>query len=249
MARCKRVAFVALVVFTAQSIAQNPTLGQSPGSTSNDTNQPARVSAIPADPQGQIGGSASDAAVPPNASLPAEAGIWEDWTDRAANDRLWFRSDYLRFKVRNQKLPGVAGELSVSNVDPVRRLNDDLINPVVGGPAASIDYGMQSGFRLAAGLWLERGGALGIECGYFQLAPGHQRIDLRSDSSAALGPIFFDPSAGQEIIIMNSVPGLRPAQWTSAASDRLWGAEIQARWRTGIGVDVLAGYRSVRLTH
>jgi hypothetical protein len=246
MARNTRVAFVALVVIAAPTAAQNASFGQSSSSSTLDARQPAHVHASPANPEAEIAEGAGDTAFAPVPSLPAEPGIWELWIDRARDDRVWFRSDYLLFKVRDQKLPGVAGQLSVLTVDPMRRLDNDLIHPVVGGLASSIDYGLQSGFRVEAGFWLERGGTLGVECGYLQLEPGHQRVNLRSDSSAALGPIFFDPSAGQEIIIMDSVPGLRNSEWSSTASDRFWGAEIQARWRTGCSFDVLAGYRHLQ---
>jgi hypothetical protein len=246
MALCTRVAFIALIVIAVPSVAHNQAFSQSPNSSAPDTNRPAPVSGSPANPEGEIGGGGSNAAVAPSPALPVEPGIWELRIDRARDDRVWFRSDYLLLKVRNQKLPGVAGELSSLEVDPMRRLDDGLIHSVVGGTASGIDFGMQSGFRVEAGFWLERGGTLGIEFGYFQLEPGHQRVNLRSDSSAALGPIFFDPSAGQEIIIMDSVPGLRTSEWSSTASDRLWGAGIQARLRTGCGVDLLVGYRHVQ---
>jgi hypothetical protein len=244
MARCTRVAIVALIVIATPQTAQNPTFGQSPSSSAPVPNRSALVPT--SFENSAAGNSATEAAIAPIPSSPAEPGIWELWIDRARDDRVWFRSDCLLFKVRDQKLPGVAGELSVLNVDPMRRLDNDLIHPVVGGPASSTDYGLQSGFRLEAGLWLERGGTFGVECGYFQLEPGHQRVNLRSSSDAALGPIFFDPSAGQEIIIMDSVPGLRNSEWSSTASDRLWSAEIQARWRTSCGFDVLAGYRHLQ---
>jgi hypothetical protein len=246
MARCTRAAFVALIVIAQPSSAQNPSFGQSPISSVPEINRPELVPSSPAQPEGQIGVGATGAAIAPIPSSPAEPEVWQLSIDRARDDRLWFRSDYLLFKVRDQKLPGVVGELSALIVDPMRRLDNDLIHPVVGGPASSIDYGMQCGFRLEAGFWLERGGALGVECGYFQLEPGHQRVNLRSNGDAALGPMFFDPSAGQEIIIMDSVPGLRNSEWSSTASNRLWGGEIQARWRTSFGVDVLAGYRHLQ---
>jgi hypothetical protein len=237
MVRCWRVAFAVLFIIALPADAQNQSGEQSPNSEVRSISRPA-----PANPDGDTTGQE----VAPSTSLSAEPGVWELWINPARDDRVWFRADYLLFKVRESKIPGVAGELSAQKVDPMQRLDDNLIHPVVGGSASGVDYPMQSGYRVEAGFWLERGGSLAIEAGFFQLEPGRRRINLQSSDAAALGPIFFDPSAGQEVIIMDSVPGLRTSEWSSTASDRLWGAQIQGRLRTGFGIDVLAGYRHLQ---
>src|SRR5262249_14469411 len=111
MGRCTRAAFVALMVIAAPAAAQNASLGQSRGSSTPVADRPGRVPTSVEN--SEAGNSASDAAVASIPSSPGEPGIWELSIDRARDDRVWFRSDYLLFKVRDQKLPGVAGQLSV----------------------------------------------------------------------------------------------------------------------------------------
>lgn len=166
-------------------------------------------------------------------------------------ERVWGRVEYLLWQLQPKKLPALAGTLPGAEADLSRRLPDGDIHPLVGGSGAGLDPGVQSGFRVEAGAWLDPDGRLGLGAGYFQLEHARKRIDLHSDGDLVIGPTFFDPAAGQEILVMSSVPGLRTAAVEVAAGERLWGAELDARYRTDLlasrgRLDLLAGFRHLQ---
>jgi hypothetical protein len=165
--------------------------------------------------------------------------------------RFWLRADYLLWTTPHQNLPALVGTIPVESADLVQRLPDSTITPLFGDGAASFSARWQSGLRLDAGLWLDDGQQFGVEAGFFQLEQVRQQALFQSAAQEPLGITFHDPTAGQQVLIMDAVPGLRTGTVAVETSNRLWGAEANALLRlTGVAVveqlQLLAGFRHLQ---
>src|SRR5262249_1500698 len=118
---------------------------------------------------------------------------------------------------------------------------------------AGINYPLQSGVRLGTGLWVDAAHQYGLEGSFFQLAQGRHDFLATGQGSQAFGPVFHDDAAGQEVLIMEAVPGLRRGATAVDLSQRLWGAEVSAFRRLSLNgirdhIDLLAGFRHLQFT-
>jgi hypothetical protein len=165
--------------------------------------------------------------------------------------RFWLCGEYLLWTVPGQRLPSVVGTIPVDSADPIQRLPDLTIRPLFGDGAGRADGEWQSGLRVGAGLWLDDARQFGLEAGFFQLEQGQQHALFQSAAAEPLGITFHDPVAGQQVLIMDAVPGLRTGAVAVETSNRLWGAEANALWRlSGVPVvdqlRLLAGFRTLQ---
>jgi hypothetical protein len=162
--------------------------------------------------------------------------------------RFWVCGEYLLWTIPGQRLPAVVGTIPVESADMIQRLSDSTIKPLFGDGAGRVDADWRSGLRVEAGLWLEESGQFGVEAGFFQLEQGRQHALFQSAAAEPLGITFHDSVAGQQVLIMDAVPGLRTGTVAIETSNRLWGAEANALWRlSGVPVveqlRLLAGFR------
>jgi hypothetical protein len=184
---------------------------------------------------------------PPVAEAPATV---EDVRPTAGT--LWFRGDYLLWKVKGASAPALVGTIPESQAELIQQFPSTTITPLFGGSAFGIDYRPQSGVRFDAGVWLDEDRQLGLGAGFFQLQQGRQAFAASSQAAQPLGPVFStDPSLGQQTLIMDAVPGLRAGGVSVQATQHLWGAEVNAMRRLSAGgvldhLDVLVGIRHVQ---
>jgi hypothetical protein len=175
----------------------------------------------------------------------------EDLPSRPA-DAFWVRTEYLLWTLKSPSLPPLVGTIPIEAADAIHTFPSSTITPLLGGPAGGIDYGARSGLRIEGGLWLDC--RFGVEAGFFQLASARRQALFASPAAEPLGPLFFtDPTAGQEILVMEAVPGLRAGTMLVQADSRLWGAEANGLYRLDPPgwldrLDLLAGFRHLQLS-
>jgi hypothetical protein len=165
--------------------------------------------------------------------------------------RFWASAEYLLWNIPDQKIPILVGTIPEPAAELVQRFPDSTITPLFGGGVGRIDYGEQSGLRLNAGCWLDAEQQVGLEAGYFQLQQGRQHNLLQSAAAASLGVAYWDSAAGQQVLIMDAVPGLRNGAVTVDANSHLWGAEVNALFRLPAPafpgtLRLLAGFRHLQ---
>jgi hypothetical protein len=168
-----------------------------------------------------------------------------------APPRVWVCAEYLLWRIPGQRLPALVGTIPTESAESVQNFPDSTIKPLFGDRAGQLGASMQSGLRLSAGVWLDPEQQFGVEAGFFQLAQGRQGVLLQSAADAPLGVTFRDPVAGQEVLIMDAVPGLRDGAVSVETSNRLWGAEANLRAQLPlpalpVPVYLLAGFRHLQ---
>jgi Putative beta barrel porin-7 (BBP7) len=168
-----------------------------------------------------------------------------------AAPRLWASAEYLLWNIPNQKLPMLVGTIPEPYAELVQRFPDSTITPLFGGGTGRIDYGEQSGVRLEVGCWLDDFQEVGLEAGYFQLQQGRQQSHFQSAAGAPLGLAYWDSAAGQQVLIMDAVPGLRNGTVAIDANNHLWGVETNALFRLPVPafpgtLRFLAGFRHLQ---
>jgi hypothetical protein len=172
----------------------------------------------------------------------------------ASSSTLWFRGEYLLWKVNRASVPALVGTIPNDTAELVREFPNSTITPLFGGSASSIDFSARSGLRLEAGCWLDADRQYGVQVGFFQLEQGQQHFSADSQGTQALGPVFFrDASFGQEVLVMDGVPGLRTGTVTVGTSQRLWGTEVNFSRALSAGnildhVELLAGFRQMQFS-
>jgi len=153
------------------------------------------------------------------------------------------------WKVRRADAPVLVGTIPAKDAELVRQFPAVTITPLFGG-ASGIDYRPQSGLRLEGGFWLDEGQRFGLETSFFQLAQGQRDFSATGQGPQAFGPVFHDPAANEQVLIMEAVPGLRAGTVAVDTSQRLWGGEVNAIRRLQGGVldhiDLLAGFRHLQ---
>jgi hypothetical protein len=171
-----------------------------------------------------------------------------------ASPALWFRGEYLLWKVSGTSVPPLVGQISVQQSELIHEFPSSSITPLFGGHGSGIDYDVQSGLRLEAGWWLDDARQFGLAAGYFQLEQGRQHFDADSQGQQAIGPVFFrDPAFSREAILMDGVPGLRVGTVSVEASQHLWGAEFNGLHPLPVGgnldhLGLIAGFRYVEFS-
>jgi hypothetical protein len=197
----------------------------------------------------------------PDPVEPAVAGPWGGPSGPGCDDLFWFRAEYLLWWIHNSPVPTLVGTSPTDQVIASSTTGSSIaINSLFGGPANDLSFGAQSGIRLGTGVWLTDDHCIGIDASYFQLQQGKQSAFFASPGDPVIGPTFYDPVQGQQIIILASMPaiaagslapGLRSAVIGVEATNRLWGAELNVRTR-GAAVffadtlDWFAGFRHLQ---
>ena len=138
------------------------------------------------------------------------------------------------WQIRSAPVPALVGTIPSKQAELIQLFDNSTITSHFGGSGSGIDYRAQSGLRLEAGLWLDEDRQYALEGSFFQLGQGRQQFQAASKGGDVLGPIFFrDSLAGQELLIMEAVPGLRASEMTIEATQHLWGAEANVFRRLG----------------
>lgn len=190
-------------------------------------------------------GAPAPAPVPDSAGTPGAEVPPPALPTSCAENTFWFGAEYLLWKVQGQNVPVLVGTVSTTDAEVVRQLPANAITPLFGG---NIPYDVQSGFRVTGGAWLDDDRCFGLEAGFFLLGQAQQHYAFASNGGAALGPVFHDPAALQDVLIMEAVPGLRAGTVAVDASNRLWGTEANVRLRLATPpatqyLHLLAGFR------
>jgi hypothetical protein len=204
---------------------------------------PAPLSAVTAHP----------AAVPPGPGgavafdAPPAGGVNYN-ADPVPERHIWGRAEYLLWWLKNQQLGPILGTIPDKDA-PLVDLPANDITPFFGGH--SINDGALSGVRLELGVGLDEAGNWGISGEFFQLEHAAKGAELRSNAfgSPAGGPVFNDPVIGKQVIALFADPGVSRGDVSAVTSNRLWGAEIDARCRLPAifsdRLDFILGYRHI----
>jgi hypothetical protein len=179
----------------------------------------------------------------------------------ALHNRWLFEAEYLLWWVRNGDAPvgGFIGAAPVS--DLVNSSNGSLPNLTpLGGHAQSFDFGAQSGLRLTLTGYFDDEQGWGFDLNWFQFLKQTVSELAASNGDVLLGPTYTNLD-GTRALILAAFPSSvtingttltegRAAVVTAQSSDRLWGAEINARFRLPViffdRLFLIAGFRTVQ---
>jgi Putative beta barrel porin-7 (BBP7) len=173
----------------------------------------------------------------------------------AAQPRVWVRSEYLLWWVKNAPLP-IPLVAVTDEPDPKEPLGGPPNRLLLGNSSAG--FGAFSGFRLTLGGWLNCERDVGIEGSGFVLERRSSRFYTASDKAGnpLLAFPFFNrtPGAEGEDFLRISDPtaaGQYAGNVLVASSLQLWGAEVNGiacLWRTPtMDFTFLAGFRYLDL--
>jgi hypothetical protein len=172
--------------------------------------------------------------------------------DGVPDNILYARAEYLLWFMKNSHPPTLVGSVPASVVlaNGGGNLPPSSITPIAGG-SAGLDYGHQSGVRLGAGLWLDRGQCFGLEVEGFWLQNRSFHASFASNGDPVIGPVFNDSTAaGRTTIIFFADPNLRAATMNLDADNRFWSAEVNARSRVcsvfSDRLDAFVGFRYLK---
>ncbi len=201
-------------------------------------------------------------APPPTASLggpvatgpvtPPTAGVPFDAPGEAAprGGRAWFDAEYLLWWMRGQNLPPLVTTSPAGT--PMGRAGElgQVGTAVLFGDSTS-DTGVRSGFRLAAGTWIDQGQIFGVEAGFLLLETKASNFGASSPGSPILARPFTDATTGQPAALRVAFPGeLSGSIIADATTTGLIGADLLFRDNLLCGpncrLDVLGGYRFLR---
>jgi hypothetical protein len=132
-------------------------------------------------------------------------------------------------------------------VDP---LPPGAINPIFGGIGPRLDYEEHSGARLTAGFWLDPQQSCGVDVAYFQLEKNALGFSASSTGDPLLGPVYDDPVAGRQVIVVAASPNVLTGRVDVNAHERLWGLEANVRTACctvfSDRLEVFAGFRHIQ---
>ena len=130
--------------------------------------------------------------------------------------RLWFRSEFLAWKVSDQKVPDL--------------LQADGVN-IIGPGSLNIDDQLRLGGRFTGGAWLNPAATIGLEASFFFLYPETPSRTVTSDGSVLLVRPFFDATTNAEDNFTQVVAGPgTTGSFTVEALSRFYGAEVNSRF-------------------
>jgi hypothetical protein len=180
-----------------------------------------------------------DAAPAVNGAFDAPAGPYR---------RIWGRTEYLLWYEKNMPLQPIIGAIPSADA-AMATLPPGAIGPLFGGN--SITSGALNGVRLELGAALDAAEKWTVTGEYFQLEHVSRGANFSSDSTGnpPLGPVFYDPTAGRETILLFSNPGIQSGSSEALDQNRLWGFEVDARRRVtsffSDRLDLIVGYRHI----
>jgi hypothetical protein len=168
-----------------------------------------------------------------------------------SKDRYWLSANYLASFMRPMRLASPLVTTGTST-DPHPGAIGQPGTAVLFGND-SIDYGLLSGGRLEAGLFLDEQKRFSLQWIGFLLAPGSQKFATASDSAGNLllaRPIFASDVTDERSFI-NSFPGQFVGNIAIENKSLLGGAEFNIRYQScankALRFDALAGFRYLRL--
>lgn len=187
----------------------------------------------------------------------AAGAIWGPRDYVNVSRRAWLQAEYLLWFINDGELPRVVGTAPVSEVVGTGGGDIQTITSLYGDGVRSLSFDDQSGVRITAGFYLDEEECFGVEGSWFQLEDGSQFSQYSSAGNPIIGPTFFDPVQGRDIIVLASLPfipagdlapGLRAARIDVTGSNSLWGFEVNGRSRLSAllfadRLELIAGYR------
>ena len=170
---------------------------------------------------------------------------------RPTNENYWASGDYLGAFIRPMRLP--AGPLATlgSARDNLPGANGQPGTSPLG--PGSVDFGLQSGFRLEAGMFLDCANQFSIELGGFYTLPRTQSFGIGSDvnGNPVLARPIFNVVTGIEASFLTAFPGFIAGNLSIESRSEMAGIELNARYhayiRKRLHVDGLVGFRYLRL--
>lgn len=167
--------------------------------------------------------------------------------------RVFGSADYLVAWMRHNPTPPL-----------VQTLPADLANFQIGGgnlpPGAATttfggrgtDPGTFDGIRIAAGVYLDKCDAWGIDGSYFQMFEKSKSYSIASDGVPVLGRYFYDPGQGKQVFLRYTTPdGLSTGYINADAPSRVYtfDANVRAEGPSVLSdrVDYLLGFRYLNL--
>jgi hypothetical protein len=228
------------------STAQPPkTTEVKPASASSEGTAPASA---PAAPPAAV--AVDPAAVSPAGVEGTFAPGGSYFDDNCAPYRhFWVRTEYLVWWLKNMPLRTVLGTIPDADASMLE-LPENAITPRFGNQ--TVNFGALSGARIEVGAGLDRDSTWGISGEFFQLENGSRGETVTSNGSGSptLGPVFFDPKIGKQVILLFSVPGTATGTAGDIVDNRLWGFEVDARRRLPTifsdRLDFIIGYRHIQ---
>src|SRR5205823_8478987 len=164
------------------------------------------------------------------------------------NNLFYLQSEYLLWWLRGTRLPPLVTSGSLAPAAPVGALAGGT--PVLFG-GSPFDADTQSGYRLRAGVWLNRDHSLGIEGSYFFLGKHDGDFLVASPGTTVLAVPFVNPVTRAEDRLLLAMPDVAQGAATGTLQTRLWGTEANLRTSLlgGMGghLDLLAGFRALGL--
>jgi hypothetical protein len=164
--------------------------------------------------------------------------------------RLWFRSEFLGWATKGQRLPALATTSPwVTPVGQAGDLDDSSTSILFGDQ--TIHDAMRPGGRLTVGYWWDQSQRSGIEASYFGVDGHDTRYSADGLSGQILARPYYDVvgDAGDSLLV--SYPGVIDGAIDIQADMEFTGAEFLFRRMAYISpssrVDIVAGYRYARL--
>ncbi len=172
------------------------------------------------DPMVIDGGLYSDPYAIMDESSPWYSSIPTLSTPTVLRDRLWLKTEYLRWGTEGMNVPPL-----VTTSPPATAQNQAA---VLGEPDTGVLFGGNeingsavSGIRTRASFWLRRDAAFAIEAEYIGLSSQNDGYTGVSDGTAILGRPYFDIVAGSEAAQLVSYPGVVSGYVQVASHTRL----------------------------
>lgn len=211
----------------------------------------------PRAPQGRVTTWPMPANTPPPQPRPAPV---EDLGDgrkpmvqfhRPTKEKGWAKGEYLGAFVR--PMPFAAPLVTTGAAG-------DLAPGVIGQPNTAVlfgdrdlDFGLQSGFRVGLGRFLDCDNDFSLEIVGFWVLPVRQSFSMLSDNngSPVIARPFLNVVAGREAAFLNSLPANLAGTLSIENKIELIGGELNVRWhgyfRERVRADALVGFRYLRL--
>jgi len=165
-------------------------------------------------------------------------------------DRVWASAEYLLWWFKHERMPALVGSVPASDVQAGTEIPPEDIVPVIGGQGVNFDS--FSGGRFMAGVWLDSEGQLGLDGGGFLFGQRRLAFNASTAGDPVIGALFVDPGSGLLTIITPVDPTSATESASAAATERLWSAEGNVRFRTvcfgDSSFDLLAGFRYLDLS-
>jgi hypothetical protein len=193
---------------------------------------------------GQVPSGPGDAAMqedmPP--PIPAELATQPVFNP----ERVYVDAEYLLWWLKHEGVPPLIGSAAAADVAGGQSVPVSEIHQLFGGEHP-INFGAFSGGRFLGGLWLDPESHIAIEGGGFFLDRREKQFGASTPGDPVIGGLFNDATNGDLTILTPTDPTNATESATGTASERLYGAEGNVRYRLAYfgqsTLDVFAGYR------